>query len=154
MKLRGPTQRAIVDLAQVRALLRSCRNDPAADFAKTYTVIVALAPARDRELVAILEPLACLTIWQFQWIRTAPGQLQHAAARFFGFAANRSAREQIARLKVASADSVMRELLGNAPIKILEVCARDRVRRFHFRRLQFRLQLNVENEIAFCAQVR
>ena len=38
-------------------------------------------------------------------------QLQHAAARFLGFAADRSTREQIARLEVTATDGVMRELL-------------------------------------------
>src|SRR5207244_11266180 len=54
------------------------------------------------------------------WVRAAPGQLEHASARLFFFATNRSTREQIARLKIASADGVMRELLRNTPIKILE----------------------------------
>ena len=47
----------------------------------------------------------------------------------------------------------MGKLLRNAPIEILEIRSRNRVRRFHLRRLQRRLQLDVEGEIVFCPQI-
>ena len=58
----------------------------------------------------------------------------------------------------------MGKLLGNAPVKILKICARDDVRRFsaagrtrrgeHLRRLQTRFKADVEGEIVFRSQVR
>src|SRR5437763_11024566 len=48
----------------------------------------------------------------------------------------------------------MSELLRHAPVKMLEVCARDEVRRVHGRSLQSRFQTNVECEIILRAQIR
>ncbi len=47
----------------------------------------------------------------------------------------------------------MRQLLRNAPVKILEIGARDDVRRLHLRGLQMRFELNVEGEIVFRTQI-
>ncbi len=125
-----------------------------ADFTEANAVAIALTPARESNSVPVFEPFARLAVRQFQWIRTAPCQLEQAAARFFGLAADRSTREQIARLEIASANGVMRELLRNTPVKVLKIRSRNRVRRFHLRRLQFRLELDVEGEIILRAKIR
>src|ERR1043166_3265661 len=95
----------------------------------------------------MFEPLSRFTIRQRQRIRAPPGQFEHAAARFLRQSANGSARQQIAGLKVASIDGVMGELLRDAPVKILEIRARDRVGRGHGGGLQTRFQLDVVGEI-------
>src|ERR1700730_15097812 len=124
------------------------------DLAKADAKAVTLTPTCNRELVTVLQPFAFLPVGQFQRIRAAPSEFKHAPARFLGLAADRSAREQIARLKVAAANGMVGELLRNAPIKILEICPSNRVRRFQLSRLQFRFELNIEGKIIFRAKIR
>ena len=105
--------------------MSSRADDAPAHFAEANSVTISLAPARDRKGVAIFQPLSGFTVRQLQRILPAPGQFQHATARFLGRPADRSAGQQIARLKVATVDGVVRELLRDAPVKILEIAARD-----------------------------
>src|SRR6266568_382193 len=100
-------------------------------FTETNSVTLAFAPAGDRESVAVFQPFAGFAIRQLQRISPPPGQLQHAAARFFRWAADRAAGEQIARLQIAAINRVMGKLLGNAPVKILKICARNDMWRVH-----------------------
>lgn len=97
------------------------RDDPPADFAESDSITGALCPAGDNEIIAVLEPLPGLTTGQRKRISAAPCQLEHAAARIVCRPANRAAREQIASLKIATVDRVMRQLLRNAPVQILEI---------------------------------
>src|SRR5437016_13518769 len=69
-------------------------NDFSAHFTEPDPVTVAFAPTGNRKSVAIFQPFAFFAARQFQWIRAAPGQLEHAASRFLGLAAYGSAREQ------------------------------------------------------------
>ena len=101
------------------------------DFAEADPVAVALRPTRDGETIAVFEPFPGFAVREGKRIRAAPGQLEHAAPRFFCRAADGAAREQIARLKIASANSVMGQLLDSAPIQILKIRPRNDVRVFH-----------------------
>src|SRR5687768_5103241 len=91
------------------------RQDAAGYFTETNSITISLSPPGNRQTIAILEPFAGLAVRQSQWVRSAPGQLQHATTRLLRRAADRSARQQVARLKVAAIDSVMRQLLRDAP---------------------------------------
>ena len=82
-----------------------------ADFTEANAVTLTLAPTGDGERVAVLEPISALASRQAERIGAAPVQFHHAAARVFGRAADRPVGQQIARLKIAPADGVMRELL-------------------------------------------
>ena len=50
-------------------------------------------------------------------------------------------------LKIATVNSVMGELLRNAPVKVLEIGARDDVRRVHRSGSQAGLKMNVVSKI-------
>src|SRR4029453_15973821 len=117
-------------------------------------VAVALAMARNRKSVAILEPFAGFAARKWHGVRATPRQLKHATARVFSRPANRAARQQIARLKIATIDRVVCELLRDAPVKISEICAGDSLRLGHFCALQSRFELNVESKIICAFQVR
>src|SRR5207244_7079058 len=99
-------RRARIDIGQDRQ--SECRQNFSGDFTETDAIAIAVAPACDRESVSVFEQFAGLIRWQCQWVRAAPGQLEHASARLFGFATNRSTREQLPRLKLASAGGVLR----------------------------------------------
>ena len=125
-------------------------DDAAADFAKANSITITLAPASDRKGVAIFEPFSAFTARKFQRIGPAPGQFQHAAPRFLSRPADCATREEVARLKVAAVDSVVRQLLRDAPVKVLEVRAGDCLWLAHFGGLQACFQLDVESKI-ICA---
>src|SRR6516165_7212382 len=123
-------------------------DDAPVYFTEPDPIAVAVAKPSYRESVAIFEPLAGFTARKLQRIRAAPRQLEHATPRIFSRPADRAARQKIARLKVATIDRVVGQLLRNAPVKISEICAGDGLRFGHFRRLLSRFQLNVESEIS------
>ena len=129
-------------------------DDASAHFTEANPVAVALAMARNRKSVAILEPFAGFAARKLHGVCATPRQLEHATARVFGRSANRAARQQIARLKIATIDRVVCELLRNAPVKISEICAGDGLQLGHFRGLQSRFELNVESKIICAFQVR
>src|SRR5687767_9718771 len=89
------------DHAQDEELLLR-RQDAAGYFTESDSITVALGPAGDCQAIAILEPFPGLAVRQGQRVRAAPGQFQHAATRFLRRTADRSARQQVARLKVAA----------------------------------------------------
>src|SRR5215212_11742935 len=89
----------------------SCWDNRPADLAKADAIAVTLTPSPDDQTVAVFEPLAGLTVSEVQRVCPAPGQFQHAAARFVRCSANRAAGKEIAGLQIASADRVMSELL-------------------------------------------
>src|ERR1700731_852169 len=103
----------------------------ATDFAETDAETSAWPPAGDRKSIAVFEPFALFAAREFKRIRAAPGQLKQAPPRVFRFAADCSAREQIARLQITTADRVMRKLLRDGPVKVQEIRSRDRLRRLH-----------------------
>src|ERR1043166_5001099 len=100
-------------------------NNASVHFTEADPVAVALAPASNRKSVAILEPFAGFAARKFERIRAAPRQLEHATARVFSRSTDGAAGQQIARLKIATVDRVVGELLRNAPVKVLEICPRD-----------------------------
>src|SRR5439155_17897262 len=69
-------RRARIDIGQDRQ--SECRQNFPGDFTETDAIAIAVAPACDRESVSVFEPFAGLISWQFQWVRAAPGQLEHA----------------------------------------------------------------------------
>src|SRR4030095_2960892 len=103
-------------------------DDASVHFTEANPVAVALAMARNRKSVAILEPFAGFAARKWHGVRATPRQLKHATARVFSRPANRAARQQIARLKIATIDRVVCELLRDAPVKISEICAGDSLR--------------------------
>src|SRR6266480_4692119 len=116
-----------VDLITTHLSLVTSNNAPAY-FTKADAVSITLAPTTNCKSISVFEPFARFAVGQLQGIRTAPGQFQHAATRFFCRAADCSARQQIAGLQIAAANCVMGELLGNAPIQILKIGPRYDVR--------------------------
>ncbi len=99
-------------------------NTPAY-FAKADAITVALAMPRNGQGITIFQPFTGLAARKLQRICAAPRQLQHAATRLLSRSTDRAACQQISRLKIAPVDRVMGKLLRNAPVKILEICARD-----------------------------
>src|SRR5438270_9439164 len=82
-------------------------GNSAGHLAETDAVIIPFAPAGDRDGVTIFQPFSRFAARQFQRTRPAPGQLKHAAPRFFRRAADSTAGEQITGPEIAAADSVM-----------------------------------------------
>src|SRR5436309_11433244 len=111
-------------------------NDASVHCAEADAVAVALTPAGNRKSVAILEPFARFAARELERICAAPCQLEHATSRILSPPADCAAGEQIARLKIATINRVMGELLHNAPVKVLEICPCDGLRFGHFRGLQ------------------
>src|SRR5438067_5435955 len=134
--------------------MSSRADDAPAYFAEANSVTISLAPARDRKGVAIFQPLSGFTVCQLQRILPAPGQFQHATARFLGRPTDCAARNQIGGLEVATVDGVVRELLRDAPVKVLEITARNCLGLAHLRGLQAGFQLDVKSEIVCAFQIR
>jgi len=95
-------------------------DDASAHFTEANPVAVALAMARNRKSVAILEPFAGFAARKLHGVRATPRQLEHATARVFSRPANRAARQQIARTQ-----ELAREALDELRSLILELRPAD-----------------------------
>src|ERR1017187_1956042 len=150
-KWRGQNARrrskAIGGPAAKPTLRRSCRNYAPTYLTETNSISVAFAPTGNGKRIAVLQPFTRFAVGQFQRIRAAPGQFEHATARILGRSADRATSQEIAGLKIAAVDGVMSELLRNAPVKVLEIRSRDYVWLAQFCGLQLRFEMNVDGEI-------
>src|ERR1035438_2844224 len=101
-KWRGQNARsrskAIVGPAAKPTLRRSCRNYAPTHLAEPDSISFAFAPTGNGKRIAILQPFAHLAVGQFQRIRAAPGQFEHAAARILGRSADRATSQEISGL--------------------------------------------------------
>src|SRR5258706_9114401 len=86
--------------------------------------------------VAVLQEGARLAIGQRDGLRAASGEFEEGSALAFVRTGLRAASQQIAGLQIASIARVMRDELGDGPVGVAEVAAREAMRRTHRRRLQ------------------
>src|SRR5208337_1642522 len=103
-------------------------KDLAAHLAEPDPVAVALAPAGDDDLVAILEKGARRPAAERKRPLPVPRQFEEAAPGVLAAAADGARAQQIAHLQVAAGDGMVRELLRHAPVKVAEIGAAERRR--------------------------
>src|SRR5262249_39247762 len=97
------------------------RQDASRDLAEADAVAVALAPSGDYDAVAVLDAGTRLPVGEGDRLSPLPREFEQAAVAVGRGAGDRAAGEQVAGLEVAAVDRVMRELLGHAPVHVLEV---------------------------------
>src|SRR5208282_4226361 len=103
-------------------------KDLAAHLAEPDPVAVALAPAGDDDLVAILEKGARRPAAKRERPLPVPRQFEEAPPGVLAAAADGARAQQIAHLQVAAGDSMVRELLRHAPVQVAEIGAAERRR--------------------------
>src|SRR5205823_11676105 len=107
-----------------------------------------LAPAAHDYGVAVLEKRALLAALEHERLLTAGGELEQRS-RFFGRRSGlRAAAQKIARLEIAPVDGVVRDDLGDAPIRVAKIGSRQSLRRLtgfaHSCGFDRHLQLDIE----------
>src|SRR6185503_6161070 len=107
-----------------------------------------LAVTSESHDVTVAEERALFAAWQFDWFGAAPRTLEQTSTRFLRRARHRSAREQIACLKIATPARVVRNELRERPVHVGEAAGAHAIRidreLAHAGRLQQHLERNRE----------
>lgn len=133
--------------------LGQCWQNPAIAAAEPYLLAVPVRETGYDHTVAIFDKLASLPTGQGQGVPASPCQFQQAAELLLLLAADGARAQQIARPHVAARHRVVAQLLGAAPVHVLEVGSDYLLGLFQFLCFEGNYQVDVVGYVIFLSQV-